>query len=259
MNHDARANGHCCRHDGAFRQAERARFENPRLGAGATAGYTRRLFHNARILLAAVGVVCLLGSSVGAAQELQHPPLMAAKFRPRAEVRLAAELAYAVEGERCARTADDVIGCTSLAFVGFEISPRYRLAERFSLGVLARFGVGDSSNVVQLAAEARVHWLGDAPIDPSLGLDAGAALAVDSVPQNELGDSESFVRAAPAFGASAAIDFAIGETVSLGLLMRATLLAFGTRPEPESRRPSYDTQVVFSGGVEGVYRFGAGG
>jgi hypothetical protein len=131
--------------------------------------------------------------------------------------------------------------------------------ELFSLGLLARFGVGDYSNVVQLAAEARVHWLGDAPIDPSLGLDAGAALVVDSVPQNELGESDSFVRAAPAFGASAALDFAIGETVSLGLLVRATILAFGTRSEPESRRPSYDTQLVFSAGAEGVYRFDAGG
>jgi hypothetical protein len=213
---------------------------------------------NVRFLLAAVGVVCSLGSSVVAAQELHAPPLLAAAFRPRAEVRLAAELAYAVEGERCARTADDVVECTGLAFVGFEISPRYRLMELFSLGLLARFGVGDSSNLVQLAAEARVHWLGDAPIDPSLGLDAGAALTIDSVPRNELGGADSFVRAAPAFGASAALDFAIGEAVSLGLLVRATILAFGTRSEPESRRPSYDTQVVFSGGAQGVYRFGAG-
>lgn len=209
----------------------------------------------ARISLAAVGVVLLLDSSVVAGQELEDPPLAAAAFTPRMEVRLAAELAYAVEGERCARTADDVVDCTLLAFVAFEISPRYRLAELLSLGVLARLGVGDSSNLVHVAAEARVHWLGDAPIDPSVGLDAGAVLAVDSVPRDELGGSDSFVRAAPAFGASAAIDFAIGETVSVGLLVRATILAFGNRSEPATRQPSYDTQVVFSAGAQGVYRF----
>jgi hypothetical protein len=172
------------------------------------------------------------------------------------EIGLSVQLAYAVAGDRCAQTQSDVISCTGLAFFTFEFTPRYRLTRAWSLGVLAMLGTGDSSNMLRIGAEGQLHLLGDGPVDPTLGLDAGAAFLFDSVPADELGPAESFTSAAPAFGASAGVDFALGETVRLGLGVRFVLVPFGQRETLFSRQPSYDTLAMLSAGLTALYRFG---
>lgn len=194
-----------------------------------------------------------LNASPTRADEPELPPLTAATYRPHWEISLAAQLAYGIQGRRCVREASDLIACSALALVAFEFAPRYRF-ERVSLGAVAQLGKGDAFSLLRLGAEARYHPLDAIDVDPWLGADAGAAVLTDTLRANELGRAESFVTAAPALGVSLGIDFAIGETVSLGICTRLLWLALGD-DDRFDRKPSYDHQLLFSGGIAGTYRF----
>lgn len=199
----------------------------------------------------------IAAASSAAAQDVAPPPATDGKYAGHFEIGLAVQLAYAVEGDRCAQTQSDVISCTALAFFTFEFTPRYRLTPQWSLGVLAMLGTGDSTNLLRVGAEAQLHLLGDGAVDPTLGLDAGVAFLFDSVPADELGPETSFVTTAPAFGASAGIDFALAETVRLGLAVRFVLVPFEQREDLFSREPSYDSLALLSAGITALYRFGS--
>jgi hypothetical protein len=192
-----------------------------------------------------------------AAQSGEPPPLLANTFGARWEVGLAAQLGYGVSGRRCERLESDVIGCSELGLIAFEFTPRYRFEPEWSIGGLAQLGKGDAFSLLRFGAEARFHPLGPADVEPSLGLDAGAAILIDALPMSELGSAETFTTVAPAFGASAGVDMALGESVSVGLIVRLVLVPLGQRDDIFSREPSYDTQLLFSAGLSGVYRFGS--
>jgi hypothetical protein len=200
-----------------------------------------------------LGVISVaLFAAPALAEEAERP------FAPHLEFGLGAGFALGVAGEHCTRVASDVVDCSSLSFIAFEVTPRWRLTPLFSLGVTGQLGRSDRSNMLRFGAEARYHPLGDShEIDPSLGIDAGAVVMFDTVPRDEFGTAETFSNAAPSFGASAGLDFALGESVSLGVGARLALLAFGGNASPLSRRPSYSTQLIFSAGLVGTFRFGA--
>lgn len=199
----------------------------------------------------------MAAASTAAAQDVEAPPAPEVAYADHFEIGLSVQLAYGIEGDRCAQTQSDVITCTGLGFFTFEFTPRYRLTRLWSLGVLAMLGTGDSTNMLRVGAEGRLHLQGDSVVDPVLGLDAGAAFLFDSVPADELGPEATFMTAAPAFGASAGVDFALAETVRLGLGVRFVLVPFGQPEDRFSREPSYETLMLLSAGITGLYRFGS--
>lgn len=206
-----------------------------------------------RSVLVLVSSWVAIEAGAASAQEPELPPV-AATFRPHWEVGIAAQLMYGIEGARCTRVASDVVGCSELAMFTFEFAPRYRFRD-FSLGAVTQLGKGDSVSLLRLGAEARYQPVDTVDVEPWLGADAGAAVLIDALPTDELGPAKSFVTVAPALGISLGVDFALGETVSLGISTRLLWLALGARDSEFERKPSYDDQVVLSGGIVGTYRF----
>lgn len=194
-----------------------------------------------------------IGAGVATAQAPDLQP-SAASFRPHWEIGIAAQLAYGIEGSRCRREASDVIGCSELGMFTFEFAPRYRF-RRFSLGALTQLGRGDSMSELHVGAEARLRPVDTVDVEPWVGANAGAAFLFDTLPMDELGPAKSFVTVAPALGLSLGLDFALGETVSLGVSTRLLWLVFGARDGQFDRKPSYDDQLVASFGIVGTYRF----
>jgi hypothetical protein len=208
-----------------------------------------------QIRLLAGAFQLLLVSASAAAHEYEPPPAEDGPFRSHMEASIAAQFAAAVAGDRCSREQSDVVGCTSIAMFAFDFAARLRIAPQWSLGGLAQFGKHSATALIRIGAEGRFHALGSKPVDLSFGVDAGAAFLLDNVPTSELGEAESFTTSAPAFGASAGLDFALSENVSFGLLVRLLLLPMGTSAESFERRPSYDTQLLLSAGLSAGYRW----
>ena len=202
-----------------------------------------------------LGLLCWLTAAGSAqAQDAELQPA-AAPFLPRWEVSVAAQLGFSIEGDRCLWNGSDVFACSRVGFIAFEFAPRYRF-RHLSVGAVAQLGKGDELSLLHFGAEARFLPLDTVDVEPWIGVDAGAALLIDALPMDEFRASESFVTVAPAFGASAGLEFAVGETVSFGVIARLLWLALGTQAEVFQKKPGYNSQLALNGGIVGTYRFG---
>jgi len=189
--------------------------------------------------------LCVVGALLMAALALP-PPLRAEPVSyPTFELSAGPELRYAASGARCERTASDVVGCTNLLTLGFEVAPQARLSRWLALGALGRLGWGDSLRMLQLGAELRLTPLTAAGVAPWLGLNVGSLLLFDRVDAGELGPARSFVRALPVAGLALGLEFMLSLAVSAGVVLRADY-ALSSADALPARKPSYDRQLLLS-------------
>lgn len=107
--------------------------------------------------------------------------------------------------------------------------------------------------MLHLAPEVRGHLLGQADNDVWLGLDAGAAILFDGVPESGTDPARTVTTFAPAFGAAAGVDCAVGEHLSLGVLFRARMLALSRDETRITSQPTYDVQLLLGFGISVTY------
>jgi hypothetical protein len=130
----------------------------------------------------------------------------------------------------CRRSASDVVECSPYLAFGFGLTPRYRFAEHWAVGVFGSWSsVSEAydSSLCTAGADGRYLFLGAGGAEPYLGARVGVGLLADRVPAGELGEGADFTRALPTGGASIGIDFRVFRWFVIGPELGATLFVFG--------------------------------
>jgi hypothetical protein len=170
----------------------------------------------------------------------------------------------------------DVIGCTSVAFQGVSLAPRWRLSRPFSVGLFAAWGWGTSGLIAEagdgshedpalalwrLEAEGRWHPLGTYAVDPWVGLDFGLTGLRDSVkkygPGGQYAQSASATQLGPVGGLGIGLDVHPVSVLAVGIEMRGSVQSFGHAPpvllpEEQLYAQDYGTHVAWSIGLSGT-------
>jgi hypothetical protein len=137
-------------------------------------------------------------------------------------------------GTHCARTGNDISGCTDASVMfGAHIAPAFYLTPHWSIGVrgVATFTGSASDGLLtfwQAEAEGRYHFVNRGRTDVWLGADAGILITTEHVENDELGPPATLTSTTPIFGLAGGAAFPVAEAFRLGPELRGVFMPRST-------------------------------